>query len=611
MPLHISVLGIDGSGKSTVTASLPYLLAAELNLRAGSVGEAFRVVEADEDHLTPGLHPDGLPLTAHLSNWSRRMAKRLVDNRRIYPCLKLLQMMFQGDAAYRLGRRYAADVIVSDGNLLLSTAGRAANYLRPASDGVGCDPQWPDADDLKSAFEFLLDGRPLPEERRSRLPRLENARRLCRLTRCLGLRMAYLPDVVIYLDISPETAMRRIALRDQKVDRHENRRDLAQARNMYLKTLKAFGQYRSPDATHRIPVDSLGPGETLRAAVGALRPHILSRQVTKAPRGTRLGTPPQTLANGGVWRKIFTCRYLVRYLIGRWFQGAWREPTFAVSGLGRLLLREGYSARVMRAIYDRDDRRDGLLDRIFLDYPLHRAVYDRLQILTRKIEPELERRLSAGQEVRIFTAPSGFAYDLFRPLEAIASRAPEALKRVRLVAADLDPGGCLAGELTLRAERLGVHLEFLRGDIAEEGLRAQFGAASPYDLALFVGLSSWLPKPHLIRHLKWIRKNLREDGLLLSDTFTPDAYALSGRCAGYRAHYYAPDIYGALMDYCGFDDRGASVVSGRDKINHVIQCSPKGLASTTTFLHETELIPYGTRYLQRAVSSPPVPAAVT
>ena len=38
---------------------------------------------------------------------------------------------------------------------------------------------------------------------------------------------------------------------------------------------------------------------------------------------------------------------------------------------GRRLLREGYSANVMRAIYLRESLSYGLLDRIFLGYPLH------------------------------------------------------------------------------------------------------------------------------------------------------------------------------------------------------------------------------------------------
>lgn len=586
MTLHVCVLGVDGSGKSTVTAALPYILAAELNLRAGSAGEVFRILEPDEDHLAPKFYPDGLPISGHLSTWFKRQAKRVVDDRRLYQYYKLAQMIFQDNTAYELGRRYGADVIVSDGNVLLSATGRAANYIRPASDRANIGVQAPDAGDLKAVFEYLLEGKPLTEESQAKLPRLEKARMVQRLAPRFGLHAGWLPDVVIFLDLSPAIAITRITSRGQKVDRHENEDDLAQARRMYLKTLNAFEQYRSPDAAHSLVVDNMTPGETLRAIVDVLRPHILAHESKETSKKIPLGTTATKLTGSAVWGKFFNYRYLVRYLMGKCFQGAWREPTFLFSSLGRLFLKEGYSAGVMRAIYDHGDKRYGLLDRIFLDYPLHRAVYDRLQILTKKIEDDLDERLQAGRDVAIFTAPSGFAYDLFRPLEAIATRTPEAIKRVRLIAADLDPNGYLARELATRAEDLGIRFEFLRGDITNDDMRQRFEIAAPYDMVLFVGLSAWLPKPQTIRHLKWVRENIREDGVLISDSFTPEAYALSGRYTGYKANYYTPEVFNVLMDCCGFDGINALVESGRDEINHVMLFSPRRSAGVNKNISE-------------------------
>ena len=43
MTLHVCVLGIDGSGKSTISIALPAILAAETSLVAGVAGETFRV----------------------------------------------------------------------------------------------------------------------------------------------------------------------------------------------------------------------------------------------------------------------------------------------------------------------------------------------------------------------------------------------------------------------------------------------------------------------------------------------------------------------------------------------------------------------------------------
>lgn len=573
MTLHVCVLGIDGSGKSTITAALPAILAAEMNLIAGSAGEAFCIIGPDGDQLSPKFYPKGLPVSGRLSIWFQHAAKRMVDNRRLYPFVKLAHMLFQDCAAADLSRRFDAHVMVSDGNALLSTTARAANYLRPASDGAQAETPTPEAEDLKAVFSYILDGQPVPVESARKLPRLEKGKVIYSLTRLLRLRTAWLPDVVIFLDLSPTITIRRIAGRRQKIDRHENVADLAQAREMYLKTIKAFQQYRSPDAAHAICIDDLSVGETIGAVVEALRPHLLVQQEKSAASKTPLGTT--TLSGRAFQGKAFNPRYITHYLLAKCFRGAWREPTFFFSNLGKLFLQEGYSAGVMRVIYDQDEKQYGLLDRIFLEDPLHRAVYDRLHILTKKIELELHARLSFGREVRIFTAPSGFAYDLFRPLEAIAERHPEWMRRVHVVAADLDAHNVLADELMTRAERLGIQFTFFRGDITSDEMRRKFEETAPYDIALFVGLSSWLPKPQIIRHLRWVRDNLREDGLLVTDSFTPEAYALSGWYVGYQAHYYTPEVYKALMGYCGFDGLNAEVESGRDAINHVLLASPQ------------------------------------
>jgi hypothetical protein len=342
---------------------------------------------------------------------------------------------------------------------------------------------------------------------------------------------------------------------------------------MYLKSVEAFRRYRSTEVTYRIQLDDLTPGETIGAVVEALRPYLSVQRDEKEAREEPLGTSRRTSSE--MRKAALDQRYLIRYLLAKWFQGAWREPTFLFSSLGRLFLEEGYSAGVMRVIYDQDEKRYGPLDRLFLQYPLHRAVYDRLQILTRRIEAELEARLQAGREVRIFTAPSGFAYDLFRPLKAIARRLPERLRQVEVVAADLDPQRVLADELTEWARELGIRFTFLRGDLTHDKMRQDFEKSAPYDLALFIGLSAWLPKPQTLDHLRWIRENVREDGLLMTDSFTPEAYALSGRYVGYKANYYEPEVYRALIDYCGFDGLGAEVESGRDRINHVLTASPR------------------------------------
>jgi hypothetical protein len=573
MSLHVCVLGIDGSGKSTVVAALPTVLAAETGSIVGSAGESFRIVAPDQDHLASQFYPDGLSIAARLSLRLKQIAKRLVDHPKLYAVFKLTQMLSQDRAAQALAQRYGTRVFVSDGNAFLSTTGRAGNYLRSASTGDDENASAPEAADLQCVFSYILDDKPVPAQNSQRLPPLGKGKLIYKLNNLLRLHSVWLPDVVIFLDISPELALHRIRSRGKKIDRHENLADLTQAREMYLKTLQAFQAYRTRESACVIRVDELSLGETLRAVSEAIRSHSMS--ATSADRTSIAPLGTTDLADDAIRGKTLNHRYLLRYLLLKFFSGAWREPTFFFSKLGRLFLKEGYSATVMRAIYDQDEREAGFPDRIFLEYSLHRAVYDRLQILVSKIQPEMEARLADGGELRIFTAPSGFAYDVFRPLENIARRDPDSMKRVHLTAVDLDPHEILDDALSGRAKQLGIHFTFHRGNLADRSLLDRLEESAPFDLAVFVGLSSWLPKPETLVHLAWLRRNLRESGRLVTDCFTPEAYALSGRYIGYKANYYTPDVYKAMLDYAGFDGLDADVESGRNRINHVVVACPR------------------------------------
>ena len=569
--LHVSVIGIDGSGKSTFAASLPMLLAAEYEMQAGGAGETYVVNCPGEDHLTNGFAPEGIPFMARISTHLKRWAKRFTNHRRIYPFLKVPQMMAQDAAARRMASKWSLDCVVSDGNTLLSTMGRAANYLYPASEGEQSFAPTPK--DLAAVLNYVLDGKPVPEKTATRMPNLRPGRWLHRATSAVGLHSVWMPDVVILLKLDPKVALERIHDRGQKIDRHENADDLAQTHGRYQIALETMRRVKGDHSVITIDVNGKSPGEALQDALTALRPHILKQKALKQD-SKPLGTTETELAGGGIWKKVVNPRYVFSYFIPRFFSGAWREPFFPFSKPGKRFLKEGYSGGVMKEIYDHDPDRAGLGAAIFQGYPLHRAVYDRLQLLTTYIEPELEKRLSSQDEVAVFTAPSGFAYDIFRPLENIAHRAPALMKKVKLIAADLDPHGVLAPELSTRAAKLGINFEFRQGDLSEENFRNGCAAEGPFDLALFVGLSSWFPKPATLNHLRWLRKNLKTTGQLVTDCFTPAGYSLSGRYVGYKAHYYSLQRYRALLDTAGFDGLNATVQSGRDSINHIMLASP-------------------------------------
>jgi len=579
--LHVCILGIDGSGKSTVSAALPAVLAGELNCIAGGAGEAFRVVSVDQDLLNVGFHPRGFPVAARLSRLFKRIAKANVDNRAIYPFIKLLQMIMQDAAAWTLAYRYAASIMISDGNTILSALGREANYRSPASDAGGAGPL-PDSSSIARVLSYLTGAGPLDREARSRLPKAGMLRMVQRVIGALGFSSAWLPDIVIFLDVSPQTALGRIVARGRKIDRHENLDDLGQARRGYRNAIEAFRAFRLPNAAHIIAVDGLSRGQVIEEALACVRSHVDMREAPEGPADKPLGTSDESTTR--VAKKVISPRYVTHYLIGKFASGAWREPWFFVSKLGRMFLREGYSAGVMRVIYDRDSVRYGPMDRIFIGYPLHRAVYDRLRILVGLLAAELSARCAGRDRVRIFTAPSGFAYDILRALRAVRERDPGALSRISLTAADLDPHDDAQPYVLGAAAELGLSdVLFVKGDISSSAVRGPCAGRGPFDMSLFIGLSSWLPKRQTVDQMRWVRAHLCESGVFVTDCFTAQAYALSGHYVGYKAHYYEPEVYTAILDYCGFDAAHAVVRSGNDRINHVVMCGPRAPMNTRNF----------------------------
>jgi len=567
--LQVAIIGIDGSGKSTLAASLAMVIAAEHGLIAGSaVADEFWFRAPQVDIAGPGFHPHGYAIAARLDRLFRKLSHLVVEHKALYPSAKVFQMLLQDNAAVKLSKRYAVDVMVSDGNLLLSGAGRAFNYRGPAGDP-------PSADDVDHAFQHLLQGTRLGPETRKRLPNLQTADALAVTARLIRLQGIWMPDRAVFLDLMPDAAVARVHARGEKVDRHENSADLSIAREGYVRVIEVMKRNKGADSVHVIEVGSMRPGDVLSAAARALAPQL----PVASSESIRAGALHEAVGRRSVASRVLSYSYLVRYLLRHFFDGAWREPLFPLSAPGRAFLRDGYSADVMRHIYDQPSRQSPA-ERAFYGYPLHRAVRDRLAILERRIEDELRSRLARGGEVRIFTAPSGFAYDLLRPLAKLAAENRQLAGRVLVVAADLDPAGNLAPELKAAAERIGLNLEFVRGDLTSDELRSECSGHGPFDVALFIGLSSWLPKQPMLEHLRWLGSNMRAHGVLVTDCFTPAAYAVGGAAMGYRANYYPPAVMRTIVDYCGFDGLAAEVESGADRINHVL-LAPVRAASRT------------------------------
>lgn len=278
MNLHASVIGIDGSGKSSVSRGAPERLARELRCITAHAGDTFEIFEPGADGRVIERR-DVLPLSASLATQLRRAAKRMVDWPWIYPPLKLAQMALQDSAAHRMACGQLRPAwVVSDGNLLLNAAGRGGNYRRSASRGESACREAPGPDDIAALFAHLVDGAPLPRVSRARLPPLRSASALLTTLRACGLKPAWLPDFVLFLDVRPDVALERVRARGQKVDAHENVADLQQARDGYRRALDAFERYRGAGSVVTIDAGGLSREEAVSASVAALEKHVITRE---------------------------------------------------------------------------------------------------------------------------------------------------------------------------------------------------------------------------------------------------------------------------------------------------------------------------------------------
>jgi hypothetical protein len=141
---------------------------------------------------------------------------------------------------------------------------------------------------------------------------------------------------------------------------------------------------------------------------------------------------------------------------------------------------------------------------------------------------------------------------------------------IHILASDLDPDGRLGLKLRLAAREVGVDLAFARGNLTSPEMRTCFDLSGPYDIVMFIGLSSWIAKPDLLRHLTLVRERLlAPGGALVTDCFMPHAFALSGKYVGYQANYSSPREFTSLLAYCGFEPAAMTWESGPERINHV------------------------------------------
>ena len=271
MSLHVAIIGIDGSGKSTVTPALASLAAAELDVTAAAVGDGLSCKAPREDLYAPGFAPDGEMMFVQIGRLFRWLSKSATAHRRLYPSLKLLHLAAQARIVRQAVGRFQPGVIFSEGNLILSAGGRLINYADAHAAASALATLTNPFLRLEILYDYVMDGKPLSPDLICAIPGLKMMRWLRRIDVRLKLGLMELPDAIVYLDIAPDVALTRLVASGQKLDPHENILRLTQARVMYRHVVSFFRRRRGERYARVIDVTDMSIGQTLHRILDFVR----------------------------------------------------------------------------------------------------------------------------------------------------------------------------------------------------------------------------------------------------------------------------------------------------------------------------------------------------
>lgn len=207
-PFIAAVLGIDGSGKSTLSGELARRYAARG--RVVRIGDHAELLDGDA---VADLHAQ---LTEHMR---RRIADHARHARSLasYKIPKMADLVLRDRLIGEVAREYRPRMIVLDGMPALNMAAWTILFGANGLDESTCVA-------VLSALTGRGDADPVVFARFPELGRLRE----------LGYTHMYVPDATIFLDVAPETCVARIDARGKPRQVHETVAALARLREAYL-----------------------------------------------------------------------------------------------------------------------------------------------------------------------------------------------------------------------------------------------------------------------------------------------------------------------------------------------------------------------------------------
>jgi thymidylate kinase len=214
---HIAIIGIDGSGKSSVARFLAKELSQENE--ACLIGDHLQLF--DKGSLVREPHP----FTELIRRYLNGMAKH-AKSLKWYKIPKLSELFLRDHLVSIAESRYNPSAVIMDGSPLLNLVAWASMYKDPPLTTQTCG----------YAIKVLM-GMEIPSSYQD--PLFDELPELLRIKR-LKINKMNLPDVCLFLDVSPQEACMRIESRGEKRQVHETGDSLDRLRSAYLKVMDSI-----------------------------------------------------------------------------------------------------------------------------------------------------------------------------------------------------------------------------------------------------------------------------------------------------------------------------------------------------------------------------------
>ncbi|MCK9614387.1 MAG: deoxynucleoside kinase [Candidatus Omnitrophica bacterium] len=211
-PLHIAIVGIDGSGKSSCYEDL--LLKISADRKVAGVGDKVLVSIPGAGLVTPQ------DIVQVKLKSSLGVIVRMCHGKFLYEISKLSELVLRSKIQNTIAKRYKPQYIITDGSALVNILGWGRYF----------HPQYFNEKMYVELIAYLTGKKKI-----SFLKAFYYAKRIPELVLINRIYSACLqvPDIIIFLKVKPEVAIQRILARGKEVQVHEQTQFLSMLQEAY------------------------------------------------------------------------------------------------------------------------------------------------------------------------------------------------------------------------------------------------------------------------------------------------------------------------------------------------------------------------------------------